>query len=112
MSHENLSYIPEEMSATADSLKAFLNKQWQEHTRLFMDQPDSYHNLLAGLGHVFAKAASQGNSIGDAVAKYHLQYQNVYQALHTLADNIDQAAQAVTETDQSFSGLFQFQQEK
>lgn len=111
MSNEHLSYTPDEMSATANSLRTFLDTQWQEHTRLFMKQPDSYQNLLAGLGHIFAKAASHGNEIGDAVAKYHLQYQNVYQALYTLADHIDQAAQAVGETDQGLSGLFQFQQE-
>lgn len=111
MSNENLSYSPEEMSTTAHSLKTFLDTQWQEHTRLFMNQSDSYHNLLAGLGHIFAKVSSQGDEIGDAVAKYHLQYQEIYQALSTLADHIDQAAQAVTESEQNFNQLFQFQQE-
>lgn len=110
MSNENLSYSTDEMTATAQSLRTFLDQQWQEHTRLFMTQPTSYHNLLNGLSAAFAKAAPQGQTIGDAVSKYHQQYQEVYQALSTLADHIDLASQAVSASEESFGKLFLDQQ--
>ncbi|MBV9691256.1 MAG: hypothetical protein JO202_16270 [Ktedonobacteraceae bacterium] len=111
MSNENLSYSTEAMSTTAYSLRNFLDTQWQEHSRLFMNQPASYHHLLTAVGKIFATVSGQGNEIGDAVNNYHRQYQEVYQALYTLVDHIDKASQAVSASEQNISGLLQFQQE-
>lgn len=111
MNDEQLSYSPDEMTTTAGSLKTFLTNQFQEHTRLFMNQPDSYYNLIAGVGHVFGKVVSQGNELADTLTKYHQQYQQIYQALYTLADQIDKAAQAARGTDQNVDQLFVYNQE-
>lgn len=111
MSDEQLSYSPDEMITTANSLKTFLTNQFQEHTRLFMDQPDSYYNLIAGAGHVFGKVAPQGNNLGDVLTNYHGQYRQIYQDLYALADQIDKAAQAARETDQNIGQPFASHQE-
>ncbi len=102
-----ISYPPDDMSSTSRSLTTFLGDQWQQHTELFMTNPDSYATLLQAIAAVIPGAGSQAGDLTYALTNYHQQLQQCYQALGQLATMIDQAAQAMSSQDQQNASSFQ-----
>ena len=107
MRDDKISYPIDEMSTTSQSLRSFLDDQWQQHTSLFMNQPASYHNLLTGISSIFASVSGQAGEMSEAVTNYHLQYEKIYSALHDLAGLIDQASQHMETTDHEVAQGFE-----
>ena len=102
-----ISYPLDDMSATSKNLTSFLDQQWQQHTTLFLNNPDSHAALLQAIARVVPNAGGKASDLGAALENYHRQYAVYYQALHDLAAMIDEAAQAMglgdVEIQQSFS---------
>lgn len=103
---DTISYPTDDMSSTSKSLTSFLDKQWQEHTALFMNNHDSYAALLQAIARVIPDAGGKADDLASALEKYHQQYQQYYQALHDLAAKIDAAAQAMSGEDQQIGNSF------
>jgi hypothetical protein len=102
-----LSYPLDDMSATSRSLTDFIDEQWQQHTALFLNNPDSHAALLQGIAKVIPGAGSKAGELATALGSYHSQYEAHYQALRDLATMIDTAAQAIGLEDLQIEKGFQ-----
>ncbi len=106
---EDIAYPTDAMHSTSKNLHTFLDEQWQQHQALFMDQADSYSNLLHTIAQLLPNAGGKVGALVNEVANYHQQYYNSYAALHTLTDQIEHAAQSMGGTDtavaQTFKGM-------
>ena len=90
-----VSYPLDDMPETAKNLTSFLDQQWQQHTALFLNNPDSHATLLQAVANVVPDAGGNPSSLATSLENYHKQYAAYYQALRDLATMIDEAAQAM-----------------
>ncbi|HEY1354357.1 MAG TPA: hypothetical protein VGF67_32510 [Ktedonobacteraceae bacterium] len=102
-----ISYPLDDMPATSKNLTSFLEQQWQQHTALFLNNPDSHAALLQAIARVVPSAGGRVGDLAANLENYHRQYAAYYQGLHDLAVMIDEAAQAMglgdVEIQQRFS---------
>jgi hypothetical protein len=102
-----ISYPLDDMPATSKNLTSFLEQQWQQHTALFLNNPDSHAALLQAVARIVPDVGGKASDLSAALENYHRQYALYYQSLHELAGMIDEAAQAMglgdVEIQQSFS---------
>ncbi len=101
MNDDHISYPTDEMSSTSRSLQSFIDDQWNQHSALFVNNPDSYLTLMQNVAGIFSSVYGKANEIPAGILNYHQEYQKCYNALHDLAKEIDRAAQTMSETDKN-----------
>lgn len=104
--HDNILYPIDDMSATSKSLTSFLDDQWSQHNALFMNNHDSYSALLGAVAKVVPNAGGKVQELAMNLQDYHKQYENCYNALRILAEQIDKAAQQMDQTDHDIARGF------
>lgn len=95
-----------DMSTTSQTLKSFLEDQWNQHTSLFLTNENSYAALLLGFTSAIPNAGGQLGELTRELKGYHQQYHQCYQDLLALADLIDKAAQEAGIMDQNGANSF------
>jgi hypothetical protein len=103
---DTILYPVDDMSTTSKSLSSFLDEQWSQHNALFMNNPDSYNALLLAVARVLPDAGGKVQELAMNLQDYHKRYQDCYDALQTLARQIDTAAQQMSQTDDTIAQGF------
>jgi len=101
-----ISFPLDDMSTTSQTLRNFLEDQWNQHTSLFLTNENSYSALLLGFASAIPNVGGQLGELAQELKSYHQQYYQCYQDLLALADMIDKAAQEAGILDQNITQSF------
>ncbi|GCE11722.1 hypothetical protein [Tengunoibacter tsumagoiensis] len=104
---EKISYPFDDMSTTSKDLRTFIHEQWTQHDALFMQNPDSYATITQSIANLIPDGKGKSHELKTALASYHQQFHSCYDALHTLAEQIDKASQQMGQTDTDVKKSFE-----
>ena len=109
MGNDYLSYPTDAMKQTARDIRTLLDEQWKQHTGLLHTNSTSLANLTSGLtrgvpGGKVHDVQTQFEQWGKDLSKY-------YQSLHAIADALDDAADGMTDVEQTLTQSFQNKQQ-
>lgn len=105
MSDETLSYPTDAMKQTAQEIRALLDEQWAKHMALFQTQPNSLTNLTTTLTDNIP--GGKGQELQNQLAQWGKGISQCYQSLYAIADALENAADAMLDTDLMQQKMFQ-----
>jgi uncharacterized protein YukE len=92
------------MKQTAREIRTLLDAQWAQHTALFQTNPHSLVNLTTAL--TSGIPGSQGQELQNQTANWGQGIFKCYQSLYAIADALENAAEGMSDADQSVQQTF------
>ena len=105
MGNDHLSYPTDAMKQTARDIRNVLDDQWKQHTALLRTNPASLVNLTSSLTRPVS--SSKVHDLQTQLDQWEKDLSKCYQALHAIADALDDAADGMTDVEQTLTQSFQ-----